>query len=182
MGTLLDAARKSAKLQVALSFLVGLAAAAALLLFAGVEDKDLIWKMPAVGVAAFVGALLFLSRTPQEIAAELSDQERRRQFESVARSIEQIESLARRSSWKATVNQPLLEVVQTARGTLDDLRQEFDAVRLQEFAGYLADFTDALGTGTGILLSVMIVYQLYEQIAMQHMEDMHPALRRFFGK
>lgn len=50
------------------------------------------------------------------------------------------------------------------------------------FLAAFADFTDALGTGTGILLSVMIVYQLYEQIAMQHMEDMHPALRRFFGK
>jgi preprotein translocase subunit SecY len=41
-----------------------------------------------------------------------------------------------------------------------------------------ADFTGALGTGTGILLATMIIYQLYEQIAMQHMEDMHPALRR----
>jgi preprotein translocase subunit SecY len=50
------------------------------------------------------------------------------------------------------------------------------------FLAAFADFTDALGTGTGILLSVMIVHQLYEQIAMQHMEDMHPALRRFFGK
>jgi preprotein translocase subunit SecY len=50
------------------------------------------------------------------------------------------------------------------------------------FLASFADFTEALGTGTGILLSVMIVYQLYEQIAMQHMEDMHPALRRFFGK
>jgi preprotein translocase subunit SecY len=50
------------------------------------------------------------------------------------------------------------------------------------FLAAFADFTEALGTGTGILLSVMIVYQLYEQIAQQHMEDMHPALRRFFGK
>jgi preprotein translocase subunit SecY len=50
------------------------------------------------------------------------------------------------------------------------------------FLAAFADFTDALGTGTGILLSVMIVYQLYEQIAAQHMEDMHPALRRFFSK
>ncbi len=45
-----------------------------------------------------------------------------------------------------------------------------------------ADFTFALGTGTGILLAVMIIYQLYEEIAMKHMEDMHPAMRRFFGK
>ncbi|MBN2043183.1 MAG: preprotein translocase subunit SecY [Candidatus Aenigmarchaeota archaeon] len=50
------------------------------------------------------------------------------------------------------------------------------------FLAAFADFTGALGTGTGILLAVMIVYQLYEQIAMQHMEDMHPAFRRFFGK
>ncbi|MEM5871537.1 MAG: preprotein translocase subunit SecY [Candidatus Aenigmatarchaeota archaeon] len=50
------------------------------------------------------------------------------------------------------------------------------------FLAAFADFTDALGTGTGILLSVMIVHQLYEQIAMQHMEDMHPAIRRFFER
>jgi preprotein translocase subunit SecY len=43
-----------------------------------------------------------------------------------------------------------------------------------------ADFTGALGTGTGILLATMIIYQLYEELAMQHMEDMHPAVRRFF--
>lgn len=42
-----------------------------------------------------------------------------------------------------------------------------------------ADFTGALGTGTGILLTVMIIYNLYEEITQQHMEDMHPALRRF---
>jgi len=50
------------------------------------------------------------------------------------------------------------------------------------FLAAFADFTNALGTGTGILLAVMIVYQLYEEIAMQHMEDMHPAVRRFFSK
>lgn len=41
-----------------------------------------------------------------------------------------------------------------------------------------ADFTGALGTGTGILLATMIIYQLYEELSMQHMEDMHPALRK----
>jgi len=41
-----------------------------------------------------------------------------------------------------------------------------------------ADFTGALGTGTGILLTTMIVYQLYEELAIKHMEDMHPALRK----
>jgi len=45
-----------------------------------------------------------------------------------------------------------------------------------------ADFTGALGTGTGILLATTIIYQLYEQIAQQHMEDMHPALRRLIGR
>jgi len=45
-----------------------------------------------------------------------------------------------------------------------------------------ADFTLALGTGTGILLAAIIIYQLYEEIAMQHMEDMHPAIRKVLGK
>ncbi|HLC67842.1 MAG TPA: preprotein translocase subunit SecY [archaeon] len=45
----------------------------------------------------------------------------------------------------------------------------------------VADFTGALGTGTGILLTVMIVYNLYESIAARYMEDMNPALRKFFS-
>ena len=52
------------------------------------------------------------------------------------------------------------------------------------FVGFLAGFADltsAIGTGTGILLAVMIVYQFYESIAQQHMEDMHPAVRKFMG-
>jgi preprotein translocase subunit SecY len=52
------------------------------------------------------------------------------------------------------------------------------------FVGFLAGFADltsAIGTGTGILLTVMIIYQFYESIAAQHLEDMHPALRRFMG-
>ena len=43
----------------------------------------------------------------------------------------------------------------------------------------LADLTGAFGSGTGILLSVMIVYRLYEEIAQQHVMDMHPMMRRF---
>ncbi len=43
----------------------------------------------------------------------------------------------------------------------------------------LADLSGALSRGTGILLTVMIVYKLYEEIAKQHMMDMHPALRKF---
>ncbi len=46
----------------------------------------------------------------------------------------------------------------------------------------LADISGALSSGTGILLTVMIIYQLYEQIAKQHMMDMNPAMRKFMGK
>jgi preprotein translocase subunit SecY len=42
-----------------------------------------------------------------------------------------------------------------------------------------ADLTGALSRGTGILLSVMIIYRLYEEISKQHMMDMNPMLRRF---
>ena len=50
--------------------------------------------------------------------------------------------------------------------------------------GFLASFanlTGAFGSGTGILLTVMIVYKLYEDIARQHMMDMNPMLRKFMG-
>ncbi|MBI2085592.1 MAG: preprotein translocase subunit SecY [Candidatus Aenigmarchaeota archaeon] len=53
------------------------------------------------------------------------------------------------------------------------------------FIGILAAFADsvnALGTGTGILLTVMIIYSMYEQLGAQQMEDMHPAIRKMFGK
>lgn len=46
----------------------------------------------------------------------------------------------------------------------------------------VADLTGALGRGTGILLTVMIIYQLYEQIAQQHLTDMNPVLRKFMGR
>jgi len=46
----------------------------------------------------------------------------------------------------------------------------------------LADISGALTSGTGILLTVMIVYQLYEQIAQQHMVDMNPMMKKFMGK
>ena len=42
--------------------------------------------------------------------------------------------------------------------------------------------TSAIGTGTGILLTVMIVYQFYEQIMQQHGEDIPPAIRKFLGE
>jgi preprotein translocase subunit SecY len=43
----------------------------------------------------------------------------------------------------------------------------------------LADMTNALSRGTGILLSVMIVYKLYEDITKQHLNEMNPAIRKF---
>ncbi|MBW3020997.1 preprotein translocase subunit SecY [Candidatus Woesearchaeota archaeon] len=48
--------------------------------------------------------------------------------------------------------------------------------------GFLAAFADlsgALSSGTGLLLTVMIVYKLYEEIAKQHMMDMNPMMRKF---
>jgi len=49
------------------------------------------------------------------------------------------------------------------------------------FLAALADLTGSLSRGTGILLTVMIVYKLYEDIARQHMMDMNPMLRKFMG-
>ncbi|UZE93651.1 MAG: preprotein translocase subunit SecY [Candidatus Pacearchaeota archaeon] len=45
----------------------------------------------------------------------------------------------------------------------------------------LSDVTGALVRGTGILLSVMIIYRLYEEIAQQHALDMHPLARKFIA-
>ena len=46
----------------------------------------------------------------------------------------------------------------------------------------LADFLGALGTGTGILLTVGILYRFYEEIAREQATEMFPALRKFFTK
>jgi len=46
----------------------------------------------------------------------------------------------------------------------------------------LADVLGALVRGTGLLLAVMIVYRLYQEIATQHMYDMHPTLKKFVGE
>ena len=43
----------------------------------------------------------------------------------------------------------------------------------------LADLTGALANGTSIVLTVSIIYKLYEEVAKQHMMDMHPAMRQF---
>jgi len=50
------------------------------------------------------------------------------------------------------------------------------------FLAAIADLMGALSRGTGILLTVMIVYKLYEDIAREHMYDMNPMLRKFMGK
>ncbi len=45
----------------------------------------------------------------------------------------------------------------------------------------LADLTGALGSGTGILLTVGIVYRLYEELAKQQLMDSHPLMKKLFG-
>jgi preprotein translocase subunit SecY len=45
-----------------------------------------------------------------------------------------------------------------------------------------ANFTNALGTGTGILLTVGIVYRMYEDLMREQMSEMFPALRGFLGE
>lgn len=45
------------------------------------------------------------------------------------------------------------------------------------FLASAADFLGALTNGTSLLLSVMIIYKLYEDIAQHHMADMYPMLR-----
>jgi len=45
----------------------------------------------------------------------------------------------------------------------------------------LADLTGALGTGTGILLTVGILYRMYEELAAQQAFEMMPALKAIFG-
>ncbi len=50
------------------------------------------------------------------------------------------------------------------------------------FLSAAADLMGALTSGTGLLLTVMIVYKLYEEIAKQHAMDMNPVLRKFIGE
>jgi len=52
--------------------------------------------------------------------------------------------------------------------------------------GALAAGADLIGTvgaasGTGVLLTVGIMIQLYEAIGKEQMMEMHPVLRSFFG-
>ncbi len=55
------------------------------------------------------------------------------------------------------------------------------------FIGLLTLVASLLGTlgsagGTGLLLTVSIVYRLYEDIASEQMMEMHPLMRSFFGE
>lgn len=53
------------------------------------------------------------------------------------------------------------------------------------FVGLLAAFADltgALGTGTGILLTVMIAYNYYEELRRQKLDDAHPFIRKLLGE
>jgi preprotein translocase subunit SecY len=45
----------------------------------------------------------------------------------------------------------------------------------------LADISGALTNGTGLMLTVMIIYKLYEDVAKQHMMDMNPMMKKFMG-
>ncbi|MBN1376994.1 preprotein translocase subunit SecY [Candidatus Woesearchaeota archaeon] len=47
------------------------------------------------------------------------------------------------------------------------------------FLAAFADLTGSLSRGTGILLTVMIIYRLYEEVAKEHMMDMNPMMRKF---
>jgi preprotein translocase subunit SecY len=49
------------------------------------------------------------------------------------------------------------------------------------FVGFLAgiaDLTNAIGTGTGLLLTVMIIYQFYEQIIGQHYDEIPDRIKK----
>jgi len=45
----------------------------------------------------------------------------------------------------------------------------------------LSDFFGVFGSGTGILLSVGIIYQYYEILVRERVAEMYPAFRRIFG-
>jgi len=50
------------------------------------------------------------------------------------------------------------------------------------FLAAFADFTGAIGTGTGILLTVTIIYSFYEQLKSEPLEGAHPIIRKFLGE
>lgn len=50
------------------------------------------------------------------------------------------------------------------------------------FLAAFADFTGAIGTGTGILLTVTIIYNFYEQLKSENLDGAHPMIRKFLGE
>ena len=46
----------------------------------------------------------------------------------------------------------------------------------------VADFFGVFGTGMGVLLSVGILYQYYQLLMREHIEETYPGLRRFLGE
>ncbi len=46
----------------------------------------------------------------------------------------------------------------------------------------IADFLGVFGTGTGILLSVGIIYQYYQLLTREQVAEVHPAIRKFLGE
>ncbi len=75
-------------------------------------------------------------------------------------------------------------------GTLENVMQRYIpkvTIIGGAFIGVLTLIASLLGTlggagGTGLLLTVSIMYRLYEDIASQQMMEMHPMMRTFFGK
>ncbi|MBS3125529.1 preprotein translocase subunit SecY [Candidatus Woesearchaeota archaeon] len=49
------------------------------------------------------------------------------------------------------------------------------------FLAGIADISGSLTNGTSLLLTVMIIYRLYEDVARQHLMDMNPMMRKFMG-
>jgi preprotein translocase subunit SecY len=45
-----------------------------------------------------------------------------------------------------------------------------------------ADFTNAVGGGSGILLMVMIIYQIYQAVTRERLVDAHPIIRQMIEK
>ena len=50
------------------------------------------------------------------------------------------------------------------------------------FLAALADFIGALGGGTGVLLTVSIVYRMYEQLLRDKVTELHPAIAKLLNK
>jgi preprotein translocase subunit SecY len=49
------------------------------------------------------------------------------------------------------------------------------------FLAAVADFMGAFGTGTGILLTVGIIYQYYQELIKERVTEMYPGMQRLLG-